>query len=172
MVEFWDLYDIDKNKLERLHQRGLPLNSGEYHIVVEIWVINSKHQILLTQRSLDKTWGGYWECTSGAVTAGEDSLVGAKRELLEEIGLEIIDAQMIFLGSLIYRDWFTETYLVKSDVSLSNLTLQDEEVINAKWVDIYEFKDMCSKELIVPHTINRFNFYKHKMDFAKVNDNF
>jgi 8-oxo-dGTP diphosphatase len=164
MVEFWDLYDIDKNKLERLHQRGLPLNSGEYHIVVEIWVINSKHQILLTQRSLDKIWGGYWECTGGAVTAGEDSLIGAKRELFEEIGLEIIDDQVIFLGSMIYRDWFTESYLVKSDVSLSNLTLQDEEVINAKWVDIYEFKDMCSKDLIVPHTMNRFNLYKDKMD--------
>lgn len=79
MVEFWDLYDINRNKLGRLHERGIPLSSGEYHLAVEIWVKNSNNKILLTQRHPDKPWGSYWESTVGSVVAGEDSLSGAKR---------------------------------------------------------------------------------------------
>ncbi|SCZ10847.1 NUDIX hydrolase [Alkaliphilus peptidifermentans] len=164
MTEFWDLYDKSKNKLGRLHERGLPLNSGEYHLVAEIWVVNSNKQILLTQRHLDKKWGGYWECSGGAVLAGEDSLTGAKRELYEETGLRIIDAQIEFLGTMINKDWITETYIVNLDALTYNLNLQDGEVINAKWVDIYEFRDMCARKVIVPATIQRFNLYKEKLN--------
>lgn len=163
MAEFWDLYDINKNKLGRLHERGLPLNSGEYHLAVEIWVTNSNNQILLTQRHPDKPWGSYWECTVGSVIAGEDSLSGAIRELIEETGIKIIDKQIVFLGAMTTQDWIVDTYIVKLDTPTYNLKLQDGEVINAKWVNIYEFEDMCSKQVIVPATINRFNLYRDKI---------
>ena len=163
MPEFWDLYDINRNKLERLHERGVTLNNGEYHLVVEVWVVNSSNKILLTQRHPNKPWGSYWECTGGSVIAGEDGFVGAKRELLEETGIKIIDEQIVFLGMFTYNDWITETYLVKIDIPIDNLKLQYEEVINAKWVDTNEFEDMCAKELIVPSTKYRFNFYRDKI---------
>ena len=56
MAEFWDLYDKNRNKLGRLHERGLPINSGEYHLAVEVWVKNNRNQVLLTQRHPDKEW--------------------------------------------------------------------------------------------------------------------
>jgi len=163
MAEFWDLYDINRNMLGRLHERSLPLNSGEYHLAVEIWVKNSNNQILLTQRHPDKPWGSYWECTVGSVIAGEDSLSGAKRELIEETGIKIIDKQIVFLGTMTTKDWIIDTYIVKLDTPTYNLKLQDKEVINAKWVDIFEFEDMCSKQTIVPATINRFKLYRDKI---------
>lgn len=163
VAEIWDLYDINRNKLGRLHERGIPLNNGEYHLVVDIWVIDSNKQILLTQRHPDKQWGNYWECTGGSVVAGEDSVSGAKRELLEEIGIEIADNQIVLLGTSANRDWITDTYLVKLDISICELGLQPGEVIDAKWVDISEFEDMCSKKLIVPSVSNRFKSYMDKM---------
>jgi 8-oxo-dGTP diphosphatase len=166
MAEFWDLYDINKNKLGRLHERGLPLNSGEYHLAVEIWVKNSINQILLTQRHPEKPWGSYWESTVGSVIAGEDSLSCAKRELIEETGIKIIDKQIVFLGVVTAKDWIIDTYIVKLDTPTYNLKLQDGEVINAKWVDICEFEDMCFKQVIVPATINRFNLYSDKINFS------
>jgi 8-oxo-dGTP diphosphatase len=166
MAEFWDLYDKDKNKLGRLHERGLPLNNGEYHLAVEIWAKNSNNQILLTQRHPDKPWGNYWECTVGSVIAGEDSLSGAKRELIEETGIKIPDKQIVFLGSMTTKDWIIDTYIVKLDTPTYNLKLQDGEVINAKWVDICEFEDMCSKKAIVPATIDRYNLYRDKINLS------
>lgn len=163
MPELWDLYDINKNKLGRLHERGLPLNSGEYHLAVEIWVKNSNNQILLTQRHPDKPWGSYWESTVGSVIAGEDSLTGAKRELTEETGIKIIDTQIVLLGAMTTQDWIVDTYIVKLDTPTCNLKLQDGEVVNAKWVNLYEFEDMCSKKVIVPATIKRFNLYRDKL---------
>ena len=147
-----------------MHERGAPLNSGEYHLAVEIWVINSKNHILLTQRHPDKPWGNFWESTVGSVIAGEESLSGAKRELFEETGIEIIDEQIVPLGTMITIDWILDIYLVKLDVPTYNLKLQDGEVMDAKWVDIYEFEEMCSKELVVSSTINRYNLYKDKMN--------
>jgi len=166
MAELWDLYDVNKNKLGRLHERGLPINSGEYHLAVEIWVKNSNNQILLTQRHPEKPWGTYWECTVGSVIAGEDSLSGAKRELIEETGIKIIDKQIVFLGTMTTKDWIIDTYIVKLDTPTYNLKLQDGEVINAKWIDIYEFEDMCSKQVIVPATINRLNLYRDKINLS------
>lgn len=103
------------------------------------------------------------ESTLGSVIAGEDSLSGAKRELIEETGIEIINNQIVFLGAMTTKDWIVDTYIVKLDTPIYNLKLQDEEVINAKWVDIYVFEDMCSKQVIVPATINRFNLYRDKI---------
>lgn len=166
MAEFWDIYDKNRNKLGRLHERGLPINSGEYHLAVEVWVKNSKSQILLTQRHPDKPWGCYWECTMGSVIAGEDSLSGAKRELIEETGINVKDEQIVLLGTMTYKDWIVDTYIVKLDTPSYDLKLQDEEVIDAKWVDTCEFEDMCSKKEIVSGTINRFNSYKDKINLG------
>lgn len=163
MAEFWDLYDIDKNKLGRLHERGLPLSRGEYHLAVEIWVKNCNNQILLTQRHPDKPWGSYWESTVGSVIAGEDSLCGAKRELIEETGIKIIDNQIVFIGAMTTEDWIIDSYIVNLDTSEYNLKLQVGEVIDAKWVDINELEGMCSKQVIVPATVTRFNLYRDKI---------
>ena len=163
MTELWDLYDINRNKLGRLHERGLPLNSGEYHLAVEIWVKNSNNQILLTQRHSDKPWGNYWESTVGSVVAGEDSISGAKRELIEETGIKIMDKQIALLGVMTTKDWIIDSYIVKLDTPTYNLKLQDGEVINAKWADIFEFEEMYSKQVVVPATIYRFNLYRDKL---------
>ena len=38
MAEIWDVYDINKNKKNKLHKRGLPLEDGDYHIVIR-WLM-------------------------------------------------------------------------------------------------------------------------------------
>ena len=163
MAEFWDLYDKNRNKLGRLHERGLPISSGEYHIAVEIWVKNNRNQVLLTQRHPDKMWGSYWESTLGSVIAGEDSLTGARRELVEETGIEIADEQITFLGAMTTKDWIVDTYIVTLDTPSYNVKFLDGEVVDAKWVDIHEFEGMCSVNVIVPATIDRFKLYRDRL---------
>lgn len=85
--------------------------------------------------------------------------------MLNETGIKIIDKQLVFLGAMTTIDWIIDTYIAKLETSAYNLKLQDGEVINAKWVDIYEFEDMCSNKVIVPGTINRFNLYRDRILF-------
>ncbi len=67
--------------------RGEEVPHGYYHLVVHIWIRNSKGEYLISQRSADRpTCPLMWECVGGSVIKGEDSLTGALRETREEVG--------------------------------------------------------------------------------------
>jgi predicted N-acetyltransferase YhbS len=40
--ELWDVYDKNRNKTGKIVERGKPMSQDEYHLVVEIWIKNSK----------------------------------------------------------------------------------------------------------------------------------
>ena len=87
MTEYFDLYTADRRRLGRKIQRGAPIPHGEYHIVVQIMSVNSRGEILLTQRVPEKTSGGRWECSGGCAISGETIREAAVRELFEETGI-------------------------------------------------------------------------------------
>ena len=99
MAEYWDIYDADRQKKRGTHLRGKPLADGDYHLVVNIWVYNSRGQVLLTQRHPGIPFGLKWACTGGSAIAGEDTLTAAVRETREEIGLTV-QPQELILGRL------------------------------------------------------------------------
>ena len=41
MAEFWDIYDKNGNRTDHFHERGKPMQKGDYHLVVHVWIINS-----------------------------------------------------------------------------------------------------------------------------------
>ena len=59
------------------------------HRAVHIWVFNSRHELLIHERSAlkDQYPGCITSSASGHVDAGEDYLTAARRELLEELDL-------------------------------------------------------------------------------------
>jgi 8-oxo-dGTP diphosphatase len=159
MLELWDIYDKNRNKTGRIHERGKPLLKGDYHLVVYIWIINNKDEVLLTKRHPDKPWGNYWECTGGSVTVGEDSLQGALREVAEEIGIILNGEDGMLLSEERREHDFVDTWLFKKDFTLSNITFQPEEVIDAKWVNKNEYKEMYNEGMIVPTLKNFYELY-------------
>lgn len=38
MSELWDIYDINRKSTSRTVERGKPMKSGEYHIVVNVLI--------------------------------------------------------------------------------------------------------------------------------------
>lgn len=149
MSELWDLYDEDRKPLNKTHVRGIPLSEGEYHIVVDIWTINSDGKILIDKRHPNKKFGGFWECTSGSVIMGEDSVTGALRELEEELGIKSTSEELVLIQSIRLRDSFVDTYVVNKDISIDSLVLQAEEVVEAKFVTLNELDDLCLNNEIV-----------------------
>ncbi|MFC0349461.1 NUDIX domain-containing protein [Undibacterium danionis] len=76
--------------------------------------------VLLAQRPEGKPYAGYWEFPGGKVEAGEAILDALKREFMEELGVQIINAEAwcgvehiyphahVRLHFYISRDWSGE----------------------------------------------------------------
>lgn len=74
-AEIWDLYDENRKLLGKDHVRGEQLPIDGYHLVVNVWIRNSKGEYLISQRSANRpTFPLMWECVGGSVVKGEDSM--------------------------------------------------------------------------------------------------
>ena len=89
-IEIWDVLDENGALTGKTALRGKGvLKSGEYHLVVHIWIVSSTGMFLIQRRADDKKlMPGEWAATGGAAISGEDSFAAAKRELFEELGIK------------------------------------------------------------------------------------
>ncbi|MBZ9623669.1 NUDIX domain-containing protein [Clostridium sp. FP2] len=136
---------------------------GEYNTGVEIWIINDNGEMLLTQRHPSKSHPYQWECIGGMVLAGETSLEGIRREVFEEIGINIDKTVPKLIGTQIMSNQFVDTYLLNLNINISHLSLQSDEVINAKWVTISELNIMREQREFVNSVLIRFDAVKNKI---------
>ena len=153
MAEYWDIYDCERKPLGKLHRRGDEIPAGEYHLVVEIWTRDDVGRFLISRRHPDKPFGLLWECTGGSVVAGEDSLTGAQRELEEELGIHAESSELKYVFTSVNvrnRNSIYDIYEVRWNGVLSELTLQEGEVVDAKWVDYDELCAMYDRGEVVP----------------------
>ena len=146
-MEMFDLYDNKGNLLNKVAPRGSSLNEGEFHLVVHIWIRNSKGEYLIQKRSktTDKIFG-MWASTAGAAITGDTSLKAAIRETYEEIGLMLNEDELKLLKRYYIKDskasYITDLYLVKRDVLLKDLKLDKLEVSECDFKTIEEIKVM------------------------------
>ena len=154
-MELWDVYNIDREKAGKVIDRHSfeILQNGEYHLVAEAIIINSKQEILMSKRAASKTkYPLMWECNGGSVKSGEDTLQAILRELKEELGIKLNKDEAIFYKTI--RDDkakdFKDIWIFRKDIYLKELSFTDNEVIEAKWVSIKEFEKMRKNNDIVP----------------------
>jgi len=142
-MEKWDLFDETRQPLNKIHNRQDKMIIGEYHTVVGIWTVNSDNEILLTLRHPDKKkYPNLWENTGGSVLAGETSKAGAIRELFEETGIIANENELFFLGTKKEEKAFIDTYMLRKNVKLSELTMQESETVDAQWVTFDKLDEM------------------------------
>lgn len=161
-MELWDVYDENRAATGRKHVRGVPLGTGEYHLVADIWTVNGRQEVLLTRRHPDKPYGLMWECTGGSVLAGESSVEGALRELAEEVGIRAQKEQLILIHSIRQKERFVDTYITRQEISIKDIRLQPEEVVDAKFVTFDELLGMWKQGIVVPKS--RFLLYKDRIE--------
>ncbi|KAI3707317.1 hypothetical protein L6452_25733 [Arctium lappa] len=141
--------------------RGAVHKDGDYHRAVHVWIFaESTQELLLQQRAVCKdSWPGLWDISSaGHISAGDASLITARRELQEELGLTLptdaFELLFVFLqqsvtnsGNFINNE-FDDVYLVTTvaPIPLEAFTLQESEVSAVKYISIEEYKQALVKE--------------------------
>lgn len=103
----------------------------------------------MTQRHPDKKAGGLWEFTGGGVLAGETTKQAAVREVQEEMGLQIEESELSLLEVYQHKNYFMDIFVVQKDVDVNALTLQAEEVVDARWVSHEELLQMIAEKQTV-----------------------
>lgn len=86
-MEKWDVLDRRGQKVGECKKGEVP--TGFYHAVVHVWLVDKDRRFLLSKRAEGRHHGGLWETAGGSVLRGEDPYDAARREVKEEIGLEI-----------------------------------------------------------------------------------
>ncbi|MFL0196265.1 NUDIX domain-containing protein [Clostridium sp. WILCCON 0269] len=148
-MEKWDLFDETRQPLNKIHNRQDKMIIGEYHIVVGIWTINNHNEVLLTLRHPDKKeYPNFWENTCGSTLVGETSKAGAIRELFEETGIMANEDELLFLGTKKEETAFVDTYIIRKDIKISELTMQEGETVKAQWVTLDKLDEMIKLGII------------------------
>ncbi len=145
---------VDKNLA---HELGL------WHKVVHVWIINDNNEIMLQYRCAQKKFfPDVWDTSfAGHIDAGETSLEAVLREGKEELGIDIDTSKLIHLfktkEQLVYNDMISnehvDVFLLKDNIKLEDLVLQDIEVGEVKYMSVSRFFEALedSTEKIMEH---------------------
>lgn len=145
-MEYWNLYDYEGKKKKKIAIRGTKLNDDDFHLVVNVWIMNDKKEFLITQRSINKSHPLMWECTGGSALIGETSKEAAIRETREELGIDISKSKAKLIGRT--RRYYEgcpdilDVWLFKTNVSIKDVTIQKEEINDVMWASPLKLRQL------------------------------
>lgn len=149
-AEIWDLYNENRELLGKDHIRGKKLPIDSYHLVVHVWIRNSKGEYLISQRSANRpTFPSMWETVGGSVVKGEDSLQGAIREAKEEVGVDLVPENGKVLFTKIRKDSILDVWLFEYDGEVDLCNATTDEVAQAAWMDRKQIKGLFDEKKLV-----------------------
>ena len=110
-MEYLDIYNEKKVKLNKKIKRGDKLLDNEHILVAVIFIENSEGKYLIQKTSKEK--GEKYATTGGHVLSGEIPKTAIIRETKEELGLDVSNENIIYIGDLLFGIPFGEIYYLK-----------------------------------------------------------
>ncbi|XP_050218196.1 nudix hydrolase 3-like isoform X2 [Mercurialis annua] len=135
--------------------------NGDYHRAVHVWIYaESTGEVLVQKRADGKdSWPGLWDISSaGHISAGHSSLITARRELEEELGITLpkdaFELLFVYLQQCVINDGsfinneYDDVYLVTTlhPIPLEAFTLQETEVSAVKYIPFEEYRSLLTKQ--------------------------
>lgn len=156
-MEFWDIYDKNKERTGRTMKRNdWCLKDDEYHLTVLGVIARPDGKFLITKRVMTKQWApGWWEVSGGAVMAGEDSQDAVVREVKEETGLDVSNCDGGY--QFTYQrenpgegdNYFVDVYRFIKDFDESDLDLQEKETAGYMLASLDEIKAFAQEGIFL-----------------------
>ena len=154
-MELLDIYDDFGNKTGKVIKRGdksVKLEQGEHIAVGVIYIENSKGEFLMQKTSDEK--GSQYSSTGGHICTGETPIESIKREVEEELGINIDYEDVRELGYLIYDMPVRFMFYLKKDIDINDIKVQEEEVEFVRYMSINEIQELIkNKEITESHGI-------------------
>jgi len=151
MSELWDIVDENGNRKGYTHERGVPMQKGDYHPSVIVWIVNKNGELLVSRRAPGKRAAGMWEPTGGCTLAGETQLDAALREAKEELGVSLDPDCGEVYKSYTYPHsgndgWaYITVWIFRQEFVPDDITLQPEETDAARWMSADEIRGMMDE---------------------------
>ena len=164
-MEYLDVLDKDGNHTGEKKPKPDIHRDGDWHKAAHIWVVDPMGNLLIQKHSSRaRGYPDMWDISSaGHISAGEDSLTAALREVKEELSLEIkpedleylfsVAQQAIFEDGAYINNEFKDVYLVELDHPPSDLKLQKEEVSATRWIPYKKLEEIIKNGSsdFIPH---------------------
>tara|TARA_B100001741_G_C16113576_1_gene396666 strand:+ start:16 stop:567 length:552 start_codon:yes stop_codon:yes gene_type:complete len=154
--EFLEVYSPEGTKTGQKKSKSEIHRKGLFHSTVHVWIFTEEGNILIQKRSKKKELNpGVWDVSvAGHVKFNENIKKAAKRETLEETGININTKDLLKIG--VYRSInihptaidkeFFHTYILKIDKNSINLDYKNNEVDDLKFISIEEMESLIKKE--------------------------
>lgn len=163
-MELLNVYNKNRELTGRIVDRDLNdvLYEDEYFLAIQVIIVNSKNELLITKRAENKACPLLWEFTCGSVGKDETSKQGAIREVKEEIGLDLGFNDLNFTKTKIFPKFhmLKDEYIVFKNFDISELILKEDEVVDAKWVTKDELLNLIKNN----KTVESLEFDKETID--------
>lgn len=152
-MELWDIYDENKQPTGRTMKRNdWHMKPDEFHLTVLGVIARPDGTFLITKRVMTKAWApGWWEVSGGAAQAGEASYDAVLREVREETGLDVSQADGGYLFT--YKrenpgegdNYFVDVYRFVMDIDEKDLHLQEAETDGYMFATLDEIKAFAAE---------------------------
>ena len=154
--EFLEVYSPEGTKTGQKKSKSEIHRKGLFHSTVHVWIFTEEGNILIQKRSKKKELNpGVWDVSvAGHIKFNENIKKAAKRETLEETGININTKDLLKIG--VYRSInihptaidkeFFHTYILKIDKNSINLDFKNNEVDDLKFISIEEMESLIKKE--------------------------
>ncbi len=164
IMEYCDVYDRRRRRTGRLHQRGTPLDRGDFMLVVCTWVSDGAGRLLLTKRAPEKqSYPNAWENSGGCALAGETSRQAIVRELWEETGIRAREEEFQLLETARTTDTFYDFYFLIRPTPLDEIVLQPGETSDVKWVTFAQMRQMIQAGEVAKPIARRFRLQEPQL---------
>lgn len=150
-MEYWDVYDKKGKWKRRAIRKGERLKNDEYHIIVEGWILRDDGNFIIQRRALDKkSFAGMWYCSAGgSVISRETPKEGMVREFKEELGIDISEEELHLKRIITEKNTIFYIFLVRKNISLDEIKLQEEEVMDIDLADPNKIRKMVEDKTFI-----------------------
>lgn len=154
-MEILDLYDENRIKTGKTYIRGEQMPDDTYRLIVHLLIFDDWGNLLIQKRQKSKSMANLWDITcGGAASAGETSKEAIARELKEELGISLDFTNIRPILTANFKHGFDDFYLVRKNINLDEVSLQEEEVAACKWASFDEVMDLMERERFVRYKKN------------------
>ena len=163
-----EMVDKLNNKRQSLNKTTERLEKidGEYRQSVHTWIMNSNGEFLIQKRTPNKkNFPNKWSQTGGGVDEGETTLEAALRECSEELGISINPDNMELILSFKRKYDFVDVWLVKQDLKIEELILQEDEVSEVKWATVDEIRNLMKTGELAASINIYFDMFLNLLDY-------